>query len=84
MEPVHFSRHALEQMRERGASEEEVLRAIAEGSSEPARGGRLIFRLNLEYNALWAGRRYAVKQVAPVVAAEAGRMTVVTVYTFYF
>lgn len=84
MKPVHFSEHAIRQMQERGASREEVLRAIAEGRGEPGKKGRVLYRLNLGYNASWAGKHYAVKQVVPVVAVEEDRMVVVTVYTFYF
>jgi hypothetical protein len=84
MKPILFSRHALEQMRERGASEAEVQTAIDAGVAEPARGGRVMYRLNFAHNALWGDKHYAVKQVAPVVAEEADRRIVVTVYTFYF
>ena len=48
------------------------------------RQNRIMYRLNLEYNADWAGKDYAVKQVAPVVGEETDRLVVVTVYTFYF
>ena len=71
-------------MAERGASEAEVEQAIREGESEPARQGRLMYKLNFEYNAGWGGRHYAVKQVAPVVAEEPQETVVVTVYVFYF
>lgn len=84
MKPIRFSRHALEQMSERGASEAEVVQAIRDGQSEAARAGRVICRLNLPYDAEWSGRRYAIKQVAPVVAEGPDALVVVTVYTFYF
>ena len=84
MKPVSFSHHALEQMRERGASREEVLAAVAQGQAEPARKNRVMYRLNLPYNAQWGDKTYAIKQVAPVVAEEQDRLIVVTVYTFYF
>jgi hypothetical protein len=32
----------------------------------------------------WRGKTYAVKQVAPVVVEEDGRLAVVTVFFFYF
>jgi hypothetical protein len=84
MKPIVFSRHAREQMQERGASETEVVRAVRDGLPQSARKGRVFYRLNLPYNAVWAGKRYAIKQVAPVVAEDADRLVVVTVYTFYF
>ena len=40
-------------MGDRGASEDEVRKAIEEGSSEPARKGRIMFRKNLPFNAMW-------------------------------
>jgi len=52
LKPVVFSRHAAEQMVERGASRDEVLRAIAAGNAEPAKAGRTLFRLNFGYNAM--------------------------------
>jgi len=43
-----------------------------------------MYRYNVPFNAVWQGRHYAVKQVAPVVAEEEDESVVVTVYTFYF
>jgi len=37
---IEISRHAREQMQERGASEEEVVAAIRTGTPEPARNQR--------------------------------------------
>jgi len=41
-------------------------------------------RYNFQFNDTWQGRRYSIKQVAPVVADEPKEIVVVTVYTFYF
>ena len=71
-------------MADRGISEREVIEAIRIGRREPAQRGLAQFRLNLEYRRVWAGKYYGVKQVLPVVAEEAGRYVVVTVYSFYF
>lgn len=43
-----------------------------------------MFRKNFAFNARWRGKQYAVKQVAPVVAEEADRLVVVTVFVHYF
>ena len=32
----------------------------------------------------WNGRRYAIKQVAPVIKEETNEIVVITVSTFYF
>ncbi len=44
----------------------------------------MLYRLNLEFKRGWDGRYYGVQQIAAVVAEEATRLVVVTVYTFYF
>jgi hypothetical protein len=82
--PVRFSRHALQQMVERGAIQEEVLEAIRSGEQVPAKHGRVSYRKNFQYQRLWGGRYYAVKQVLAIVAEEPETLVVVTVYTFYF
>ncbi len=71
-------------MLDRGTSESEIEAAIRTGNPEPARRGRLMFRKNFAFNRPWRGKRYAVKQVAPVVAEEADRLVVVTVFVYYF
>jgi hypothetical protein len=75
-------------MRESSVSSEAVPRkmrqAVRLGSREPAKHGRLLCRYNFRYNALWQGKPYAIKQVAPVIAEEPHEIVVVTVYTFYF
>jgi len=82
--PIDFSLHASEKMLDRGASEAEVVAAIRSGSPEPARKGRVMFRKNFPFNHEWRGKRYALKQVAPVVMEERGRVIVVTVFVYYF
>ena len=82
--PVVFSVHAREKMLDRGASDGDVVTAIRTGSPEPARKGRRVFRKNFPFNDEWRGKRYAVRQVAPVVTEEADHLVVVTVFVFYF
>ena len=76
MKPVVFSSHAVRQALERGASEDEVVRAIREGKAEPAKHGRLMYRLSMEYDAVWAGKHYRIKQVA----LEHGLMSAYTAF----
>ena len=71
-------------MKERGTTPSEVTRAILEGEKIPAKEGRLGFRYNFEFHSWWAGKRYTVKQVVPIVVRENGSFVVVTVYVFYF
>lgn len=84
MKTIRLTVHAREQCAERGATEAEVKEAIEQGVREPAKRGRVIYRLNFQYNAEWQGKSYAIKQVAPVVAEGQNEIIVVTVYTFYF
>lgn len=44
----------------------------------------MIFRANFQYNALWGGQHYSIKQVAAVTAEYDNEIVVITVYTFYF
>ena len=71
-------------MAERGATEDEVIETVLRGAAEPAMRGLTLFRHNHPLGDLWAGKHYAIKQVACIVAVEADKLTVVTVYTFYF
>lgn len=84
MKNIVFSQHALDQLADRGASEEEVERSIREGEEVPAKKGRRAFRKNFPFNAEWKGKHYEIKQVMPVVVEEAKEIVVVTVYAFYF
>jgi hypothetical protein len=84
MKPIRLTKHAVEQCLERGASPDEVREAIASGVREPARHDRLLCRLNFQYNDLWNGRFYAVKQVAAVITETHDEIVVITVYTFFY
>jgi hypothetical protein len=81
---VRFSRHALQQMAEHGATQEEVLEAIRSGKQVPDKRNNSGFRKNFQYERLWANRYYPIKQVLSIIAEEAEALVIVTVYTFYF
>jgi hypothetical protein len=84
MKLIEFSQHALDQLSDRGATQEEVIKAIREGEQIPAKKGRLAFRKNFPFEASWKGNFYEVKQVIPIVVKENNKLVVVTVYAFYF
>lgn len=84
MKSIRLTAHAYEQAVERGASIAEVREAIAKGSREPAKRGRELCRYNFTCEHTWQGKRYPIKQVAPVIKEEANEIVVITVYTFYF
>lgn len=81
---IRLSSHAKLQCKERGASEEEVIEAVLHGVREPAKKERYICKYNFRFDACWQGKRYAIKQVAPVIKEEIDEIVVITVYTFYF
>ncbi|MFN3479952.1 MAG: DUF4258 domain-containing protein [Thermodesulfovibrionales bacterium] len=81
--PIKFSQHALDNMADRGASREEVELTVRTGECFPAKKGRLSFRKNFNYNAIWKGKFYQVKQVIPVVVEEPDKFVVVTVYVYF-
>jgi len=81
---IRLSRHAQEQMVERGASEGEVQEAIRKGSREPTTRGREMCRYNFAFNRKRQGKHYPIKQVAPIFKEESNEIVVITVYTFYF
>jgi hypothetical protein len=81
--------HRFQQSRPRpvsatGSDRSGRLRAIREGQREPAQRSLWLYRLTLEFQKEWSGNWYAVQQVVPVVAEEADRFVVITVYTYYF
>ncbi len=84
MKPIRLSNHARQQCYERGATEAEVRQTIEEGTREPARSDRELYRFNFPFAQDWQGTFYAIKQVAPVVKEEQDEIVVITVYTFYF
>ena len=84
MKKIKFSDHALEQMQERGASRLEVEESVRKGEQSPAKYGRTAFRYNFQFNAIWAGKKSAIKQVMSIVVEENNEYIVVTVYTFCF
>lgn len=82
--PIIFTNHAIQRIKDRGASKDNVLEAIRIGECEPAQRGCYLYRLNLEFKKMWDGRFYGIQQVAPVVKEEEDKIVVITVYTFYF
>jgi len=84
MKQIRFTKHAREQLSERGANEAEVGEAIPKGSREPVRHGRKLCRYNFRFGKDWQGMHYPIKQVPPVIKEEPNEIVVITVYTFYF
>lgn len=81
---IIFSRHAMDQMCDRGADKGEVIQTILEGEKQAAKKGRLSFRKNFPFEKIWKGRHYKFKQVMPIIVEEESHFVVVTVFVFYF
>lgn len=81
--PIRFTAHALDRMRFRGATEDEVIKAIRSFSWQHADLGRWECRINIPFNSIWNGKSYTTKLVRPIFADEADNIVVVTVYTYY-
>ena len=81
--PIKFSRHAFDNIIDRGASREEAEQAIRTGERLPAKKGRIAFRKIFSHNGMWKGKFYQAKQVMPIVVDEPDRFVVVTVFVFF-
>ena len=80
---IGFTRHALDNLGDRGTTQDEVEEAIQWGEQIPAKQGRTAFRKNFPFHSTWKGRLYETKQVMPIVVEEPDRMVVITVYVFF-
>jgi hypothetical protein len=81
---VRFHPHAQARMKERGATEAEVIATVEQGERFPAKYGRYGFRRNFPFGCAWRGRRYETKQVEVLAVEEGGDWLVITVITRYF
>ena len=82
--PIRLSGHAVQQLRFRGATEQEVLEAIQTQPWQPAELGRLDCKKDFAFNAVWNSRYYKTRQVRPVFVDGPNEIVVVTVYVYYF
>ena len=83
--PIIISRHAALRMKQRGATTEEVKRAIRAEPRQSAQRGKWHTRHAFSYNAVSPvnGRHYAYKTVDVVFADDPASITVVTVKVYY-
>jgi hypothetical protein len=81
--PIYFTHHALEQMKERQATENEVIETIRNSKWVSAEKGRLTASKLFPFQREHYGRYYASKEVVPVFTEEIERIVVITVYTFF-
>ena len=62
---IVFSQHVMDQMVDRGTSEEEIKLTIRDGEEVPAKKGRKSYRKNFNFESYWKGKYYSTKQVIP-------------------
>ena len=81
---VRLHPHALERLRERGASEDEVIETVQHGEQFPAKFGRVGFRRNFRFDNQWRGKECTTKQVETYAVKESDSWLVITVITRFF
>ncbi len=81
---IRFHPHALERMKERGASKSEVREAIQRGEQFAAKFGRTGFRKNFLFEREWNNKFYQIKQIEVFAVQENSNWLVITVITRYF
>jgi len=75
--------HAEARLAERGATQDEVRATVEGGERFPAKFGRVGFRRNFAYNAVWRGRAYATKQVEAIAVPEDGWLVITVLVRFF-
>ncbi len=81
---IRLHPHAQTRLRERGATEAEVVSTVQAGARFAVRFGREGFRRNFSYNGTWRGRVYATKQIEAIAVPEADGWLVITVLVKFF
>jgi hypothetical protein len=81
---VRIHPHALERMKERGATEGEVRATLELGERFPVKFGRTGFRRNFAFDREWRGRPCRTKQIEAYAVQEGRDWLVITVITRYF
>jgi len=81
---IRFHPHALEPMKERGATEDEVETTVKQGEQFPTKFNRTGFRRNFPFNNMRRGRYYQNKQIEVYAVTEGADWLVITIITRYF
>ena len=80
---IRLHPHAVERLRERGATEVEVFTTIKTGEQFSAKFGRTGFRRNFAFKGEWRGRRYETKQVEVYTVEEKGWLVLTVIVRYY-
>ena len=81
---ISFHPHAIECMKERGVTKNEVISTISIGEKFPAKFGRTGFRQNFAFPKKWHGKLYNTKQIEVYAVKENNDWLVITVIAKYF
>lgn len=79
---VRLHAHAYERLRERGATEDEVITTVTSGERFDAKYGRTGFRKRFPYREEWRGRCYETKQLEAYAVAEDGWLVITVIVKF--
>ena len=82
--PIRYHPHALERMKERGATEDEVETTVKQGEQFPTKFNRTGFRRNFSFNNMWRGKYYENKQIEVYAVSESDDWLVISLITRYF
>ena len=67
---VRLRSHAEQRLQELGTTTEEIILAVTDGESFPAKYGRTGFRRNSSFDGTWRGKEYATKQLEVIAVWE--------------
>jgi len=80
---VRLHAHAQQRLKERGASESEVIATVTGGERFPAKFGRIGFRRNFLFAKEWHGRHYTIKQLEVYAVQEKGWLAITVITKFF-
>ena len=81
---IRIHPHAKERLKERGATEEEVIKTVEAGESFSVKFGRTGFRRNFPFGRKRRGKLYQTKQVEAYGVQEGEDWVIITIITRYF
>ena len=81
---IRYHPHALERMKERGATEDEVETIVKQGEQFPTKFNRTGFRRNFPFNNMWRGKYFENKQIEVYALSEGDDWLVISLITRYF
>jgi len=80
---VRLHSHARDRLRERGATEDEVVKTVECGERFVAKHGRKGFRCNFPFDGAWNGKRYSTKQIEAYAIEEDGWLVITIIVKFF-